>query len=83
MHLYLLKILVMVNFKTVLLAGRTKQNLLDTPRFKTFSCSFSDEMREMMYPNVTCKVDKIDRRTSALNVYIAFKVPTDHIFVSL
>ncbi|CAG9806906.1 unnamed protein product [Chironomus riparius] len=37
-------------------------------------------MLEMIHPNVTCKIDKIDRRTSALNVYIGFKVPTDHIF---
>ena len=76
-------ILVIVNFKSADLAGRSKQSLLNTPRFKTFSCMFSDEMRDMMYPNVTCKINKIDRRTSALNVYIAFKVPTEHLFVSL
>ena len=71
-----------MGFKLVFLARRSKQSLLNTPRFKSFECIFSDRMLEMIYPNVTCRIKKIDRRTSALNVYIAFKEPTDHIFVS-
>ncbi|KAL7024933.1 hypothetical protein ACKWTF_013258 [Chironomus riparius] len=79
-HLFYIVILLLLSFKTAYLNARSKQSLLNTPRFKTFSCIFSQEMLEMIHPNVTCKIDKIDRRTSALNVYIGFKVPTDHIF---
>ena len=65
-----------------LVAGKSRQSLLDIPRFKKFSCDFSEEMRKLMHQNSSCNLSKIDKRLSAINMYIGFKNPTDHLYVS-
>jgi len=67
----------------ILFAGKSKKNYLDIPRFKEFSCEFSDEMRQMMYSNATCRLTKIDRRLSAISVDVHFLNPAVHLLVSL
>ena len=56
--------------------------MLDTPRFKSFSCVYSKEFLELVYLNSTCNMTKLDRHTTALNFYIHLYNPTDHVFVS-
>ncbi|KAL7024934.1 hypothetical protein ACKWTF_013259 [Chironomus riparius] len=75
----ILMILVLIQIEN-LIAGKSKQSLLDFPRFTRFSCEFSDEMRKIMHQNSSCFVSKIDKRLLAINMYIGFKIPTDHIF---
>ncbi|KAL7024932.1 hypothetical protein ACKWTF_013257 [Chironomus riparius] len=68
---------------SVLLAAKPKQNLLDIPRFKTFSCVFSKDFRQQFYPNSTCNMTKLNRQTTALNFNVHLCNPTEHIFLQL
>jgi hypothetical protein len=65
----------------ILFAGKSKKSYLDVPRFKEFACEFSDEMRQIMYPNATCKLTKIDRRLTAISVEVHFLNPAEHLLV--
>lgn len=81
--LYLL-IIILVSFIFIqfLCAGKSKQNFLDVPRFRSFSCEFSDQMGQFMYSNATCNLTRVDRRVTAISVYIKFLSPVDKLFVS-
>jgi len=77
----LLIVLVSIQIE-ILIAGRSKQSLLDIPKFKKFSCEFSEEMLTWMNQNSSCNLTKIDKRLSAINLYVSFKNLTDHLYVS-
>ena len=75
--------LIIIFSATILQAARkSKTTMLDVPNFKEFYCNFSTEMQEMMYPNSSCALTKVDRKTNAININILLKEPVNVICVS-
>jgi len=75
--------LILIFSATILQAARkSKTTMLDVPNFKEFFCNFSAEMQEMVYPNSSCKLTKVDRKTNAININILLKEPVNVICVS-
>ncbi|KAL7024931.1 hypothetical protein ACKWTF_013256 [Chironomus riparius] len=77
----LLLIFAIFTFIQISNAAKPKQSLLDTPRFKSVSCNYSDDMLKMIYSNSTCKVIQIDKRIGAITLYVLFKQPIHAIIV--
>lgn len=80
---FLFSTILIINFNHKSQAGKSRQSLLDVPRFKSVTCQFAEEMHELMYPNTTCKVNKIDRRTTTITVYVLLKEPINSMSVRI
>lgn len=78
-----LALLLIFSTLTLQTTRKSKKTLLDFPVIKEFVCAFSAEMEQMMYPNASCKLTKVDRWINAVNIYIMIKKPVNMIWVRI